>query len=464
MIVDLRIGGRHASAVHRHLYPGDELEAVAFALCGRHEADSRTVLLVQDVVPIAYDDCKRYRDSVSWNTDRLVDVFERARASDLSVVKLHSHPTGWPEFSELDDESDRKVLASAFDWIDGATIHGSVIVLPDGQLVGRAFHGSGRSVPMRRLTVAGDDLRIYGDPTVRDADARRQRLAQAFGTGTTDLLRELTAVVIGCSGTGTPLAEALVRLGIGRIVLIDPKAVRDVNLSRLLNVFAADVGKPKVDVLKAVIPHMGYDTEVVAIAEDLASDTAVRAAAGGDVLFGCVDSAKGRHVASRLASHYLLPYFDVGVQIIADGTGGVNQVYRALNYIQPGGSSLLSRGVYTTEELRAESLAVNDPDAYAEQRERGYLVNVAEDRPAVIALNMAASGDAVMDFLARVHPYRALNNAAYAYQGFSYVNMAAYEEPDGEACPVMGKLVGQGDTEPLLGMPTIHAPLDGEDA
>lgn len=460
MITDLRMCGLHERELRAHLYPGDDLEAVAFALCGRHDARERTVLLAQDIVAIPYDACQRARDSVSWDTDLLVDIFERARADRLSVVKLHSHPAGWPNFSSLDDVSDKNVMDSAFNWVDDVGIHGSVIMLPDGRLVGRVFDHAGQHTPIRRLTVVGDDIRVYGSTNPEQVADRDTRMAQAFGAGTTQRLREITAVVIGCSGTGTPLIEALVRSGIGRIILIDPKSVRDVNLSRLLNVFEADIGRPKVDVLKAVIPNMGFKTRVIAIAKDIASTAAVREAAGADVIFGCMDGAKGRHVANRLASYYLIPYFDVGVQIVADGTGSVEQVYRALHYIQPGGSSLLSRGVYTTEELRAESLASNDPDAYAEQQERGYLVNVTEDRPAVIALNMAASGDAVMDFLARIHPYRAMGNAPYAYQGFSYVNMAAYEDFETDPCPVMSRLLGRGDTAPLLGMPTIHDGVD----
>lgn len=460
MITDLRICALHERQLRAHLFPGDELEAVAFALCGRHDTRERTILLTQDIVPIPHDACQRARDSVSWDTDLLVDIFERARADRLSVVKLHSHPSGGSYFSSLDDISDKNVMESAFNWVEGVRTHGSVIMLPDGRLAGRVFDRAGQHTPMRRLSVVGDDIRIYGRIDARQVAERDIRLAQAFGAGTTRKLREISAVVIGCSGTGTPLIEALVRSGIGRIILIDPKAVRDVNLSRLLNVFEADVGKPKVDVLKAVITNMGFKTDVIAIAKDIASTTAVREAAGADVIFGCMDSAKGRHVANRLASYYLIPYFDIGVQIVADGNGSVDQVYRALHYIQPGGSSLLNRGVYTTEELRAEALAANDPDAYAEQRERGYLINVTESRPAVIALNMAASGDAVMDFLARIHPFRAVGNAPYAYQGFSYVNMAAYEERETNPCPVMGRLLGRGDATPLLGMPTIHDDVD----
>ena len=61
------------------------------------------------------------------------------------------------------------------------------------------------------------------------------RTRQAFGDGTTDLLRSLSVGVAGCSGTGSWVIELLGRLGIGRLVLVDPDTIECKNMNRIVN-------------------------------------------------------------------------------------------------------------------------------------------------------------------------------------------------------------------------------------
>src|SRR5262249_54470942 len=151
-----------------------------------------------------------------------------------------------------------------------------------------------------------------------------QRHTQLFGKGTIRRLREMAIAVIGCSGTGSPLIEQLARLGIGRLVLVDPDCVELKNLNRILNSTREDayLRRPKVEVMARAIAGMGFDTDVEIIPEDLATPRAVKAVSECDVVFGCMDGVEGRHLLNRLAAFYVLPYFDVGIKLVADGLGG----------------------------------------------------------------------------------------------------------------------------------------------
>src|SRR3546814_13306383 len=95
-----------------------------------------------------------------------------------------------------------------------------------------------------------------------------------------------------------------------------------------------------------------------------------------------MDSIEGRDTLNRIATFYTLPYFDLGVRIDADGSGGVNAVSGVVHYIQPGGSSLRSRGVYSEAELHADVLRRTDPDFYEDQVRRGYFRGLASGRAA----------------------------------------------------------------------------------
>ncbi len=121
---------------------------------------------------------------------------------------------------------------------------------------------------------------------------------------------------------------------------------------------------------------MGLGTKVEVYNDELSNPDVVRAVAGCDVVFGCMDSVDGRHLLNRIATFYLLPYFDIGVKLIADGNGGIEQVCGTIHYIQPGGSSLLSRRVYSHDQLFAANLKRTDANEYHERVKSKYTLRV----------------------------------------------------------------------------------------
>lgn len=70
--------------------------------------------------------------------------------------------------------------------------------------------------------------------------------------------------------------------------------------------------------------------------------------------------------------------------------------------------------------------------------------------PAVISINVFASGLAVNEFLARLHPFREEPNGAYAAVTFSLSSMEFFYDPEEGICDILGGKVGLGDTTPLL--------------
>ena len=71
----------------------------------------------------------------------------------------------------------------------------------------------------------------------------------------------------------------------------------------------------------------------------------------------------------------MLPYIDLGVELTAAPGGGIDQVWGAVHYVQPGGSSLQSRGAYTSEHVHAELLKRDDPEDYKRRLEsKGEIV------------------------------------------------------------------------------------------
>jgi hypothetical protein len=376
----------------------------------------------------------------------------------LSILKIHSHPGGLDRFSDFDDRSDRDLFTSIHGWVDDDRPHASAVMLPDGRIFARTVGASGEFAPVSLVAVVDDDLhfwRMPGEASEIPEFARRH--AQVFGSGTTSMLRRLSIAVVGCSGTGSPVIEQLARLGAGKLVLVDPDVVEEKNLNRVLNATIEDarLRVPKVEVMKRAIARIGLHTEVLAFNRDLADPDVIKAVAECDVVFGCMDSVDGRHLLNRLAVFYLLPYFDVGVKLEADGQGGVDQICGTVHYLQPDGSSLLSRETYTIEQVRAAALKRADPEGYRDQLQSKYIVGVREERPAVISVNLLFASLAVNEFLARLHPYRDDPNGDFATYRISLTQARVIQDADGAPCPALARHAGRGDVKPLLDMPAL---------
>jgi hypothetical protein len=310
---------------------------------------------------------------------------------------------------------------------------------------------------MNLVSVAGDDLNFWHVADEVETDGGLVRHQQLFGEGTLGRLRRLTVAVVGCSGTGSIVVEQLARLGVGKLILVDPDRVERKNLNRILNSTASDAecGEYKVHVLARAVRAMGLGTVVECHPVNLVRPETVRAVAVADVAFGCMDGAEGRHLLNRLCTFYLIPYFDVGVRLEADGHGGIDQIAGSIHYLQAGGSSLLSRGVYTMADVSAEALKRTDPKEYGERLRANYIRGVAVDRPAVISVNMQLAAMAVNEFLARLHPYRYDSNDEFAVTRISLIQGVAYRESDGDPCKVLAKHAARGDVRPLLDMPEL---------
>lgn len=456
----LRLTGRQHSQLRTHLFPGDGNEAVAVALCGRHGGHDFSAMCVHEILLIPHDECPvREPDSVVWPTDRVIPLLQRASNENMAIVKFHSHPGGYGEFSSIDDESDSNFFSSVHGWTDSDDPHASAIMLPNGRLLGRVVLPDGSFENLTSIAVAGDDLAFWQTCPIATHSARFvRRHAQLFGEETVSRLQQLRIAVVGCSGTGSPVIEMLARLGVGHLVLIDPDQVEDCNLNRILNSTHEDavLGRAKVDVLAAAVARMGFGTTVTRVAENVATKRAIAAIAGSDVVFGCVDGAFGRSVLDRIATYYCIPYFDLGVALESDRRGGITEAIGAVHYIQPDQSSLRDRRVYTSEQVQAEGIRLTNPAEYALRLRERYISGVAVDRPAVISINMQIAATAVNEFLSRLHPFRTAGNEEFAVVRTSFFHGETFHEPDRLPIPTSRTHVGRGDVNPLLGMPAIQ--------
>jgi molybdopterin/thiamine biosynthesis adenylyltransferase len=458
----IRFTGEQHAQLKAHLFPHDGMEAVALALCGRLAGGERHVFAARKIVLIPNDQCERRPDSITWPTRYADALVQEAMKRGMAIVKVHSHPGDYDRFSEWDDRSDASFFRSVSDMLDDGQPHASVVMIPagGGRMFARVVTEGGQFQPVHLVSVVGDDLhQWYSDSGAYGLPEFVRRHAQAFGSGTAERLRRMIIAVVGCSGTGSPLVEQLVRLGVGHLILIDPDRAEWKNLNRIYMSKArhANVRRLKVEMMAEEIGDIGVGTRVTILPVDLRTPEAVRAVAAADVAFGGMDSVAGRDLLGRLTTFYVMPYIDMGVRLHPLPEGGIDQITGAVHYLQPGRSSLKSRGVYTSEEITAELLKREDPAQYARRLAEKYIVGVPEDRPAVISVNTLVAAMAMNELLARIHPYRNEPNDRFAAQRIALHEGHTFRDSESSlpVCPVLSKEVGRGTVAPLLDLPEL---------
>ena len=193
----LKISGIHFEVLKKHLFPGDSCEAVAIAVCGRQESQAGVTFLVHEIFTIAYENCSvRTPNKVTWSTSDLPSILQMASRKKLSILKIHSHPCGYSQFSYTDDISDRELFDSVTGWMDEEYPHVSAVMLPGGEIFGRAVTTDLDFVTLERVSVTGNDIFLWGS-TQECTEDFSLRTRQAFGEGTVNKLKSMTAAVVG---------------------------------------------------------------------------------------------------------------------------------------------------------------------------------------------------------------------------------------------------------------------------
>lgn len=318
---------------------------------------------------------------------------------------------------------------------------------------------NGLPVLMNSICIIGHDIRFFFNGVEQNAKDNQfyMRTAQAFGKGTVDYLSNLTIGIAGASGTGSIVAEQLVRLGVKRLVLVDDDVVEEVNLGRMLNSSKSDVQQAtgKVLALQREYQIKELKTEIIPVSSVILTPTAVKLLSQCDILFGCLDSADGRSQLNRISTFYCIPYFDLGIGLTADGTGSVSEISGAIRYVIPGCSSLISRGALSQDQITADGMRRENPEEYRERLKEKYIKGAQESAPAVISINMMTASYGVLDMLARLHPYRSEDNNAFETITIDMISLRFWTAPPSPPDESLKKYLGLGDQEPLLDMPAL---------
>jgi molybdopterin/thiamine biosynthesis adenylyltransferase len=234
--------------------------------------------------------------------------------------------------------------------------------------------------------------------------ARFDRQGPWFTAAGQRKLGRIKVALVGTGGTGSPLAQNLVYLGVRDFLVIEPDQSDETSMNRLVTATAADVDTPKGILARRLIKAVAPDAVVRVIQKQLQSVEALDALKGADVIFGCGDNDGARVVLNEVALAYHIPLFDLGVGIAAT-EGRVDAAGGRLATVLPGGPCLYCMNQIDVEEARYW-LSTEEQREF--MRLRGYIDGMNIKAPSVVALNAALAAAAASEFAVYVSGARPL--------------------------------------------------------
>lgn len=275
----------------------------------------------------------------------------------------------------------------------------------------------------------------------------------AFGENLQKLLQHLTIGIVGMGGTGSAVAEQLIRLGIGKIITADAEALEDSNVTRVYGSRVRDAGTKKIEVLQRHAEDIGLGTIIEALPGNITRRSTIERFQECDLIFGCTDREWGRSILTAFALYYLVPVFDLGVRVETN-EGNIKSIQARVTTLMPGAACLFCRGRISGDVIAAEILQETNPSEYESQRKQGYIPELGTQAPAVIPFTSAIASFAINELLHRLSGYMGDDRVSTElFLLFDDSRISRNSTPASQECMCSSrKKWGRGDTDPYLGL------------
>lgn len=371
-------------------------EGAAFILCSRSETEEEHRLIAHTIVPVADADyLERRPDFLSLASDCYVRAAKEARSGGFSVVFVHSHPGGFLEYSDQDDREEPKLQQFLASRVPEPT-HGSLVLTTDG-IIGRVWK-QGAFAQIDRIRVIGRRFAFHDRTRKRSVMEFFDRQVRAFGGDVQSILQSLHIGVVGAGGTGSAVAEQLIRLGVGRISVFDGDNLDTTNINRVFGSGSKDGGKHKVGLVGANSKRIGVGTRIHEYPEHISHLATALHLRDCDVVFGCTDLEAPRGLLVSLALRYYIPVFDMGVKIDSEDEK-IRDVVGRVTLLLPGEACLFCRGRISAEGILYEGMS---PEERENRAKEGYAPELGSPNPAVITFTSMVASLAINELLHRL--------------------------------------------------------------
>ncbi len=137
------------------------------------------------------------------------------------------------------------------------------------------------------------------------------RQTPLWGEEGEERLRKTCVLIAGAGGLGTAVAEALVRLGIGTLYLVDSGKIDLPDLNRQILYAKKDIGKPKVEVAREKLFSYGLCSKIIALSTKI--DEGFELPSEVEIVVDALDNWKSRFFLEEACEKKGIPFVHAGL-------------------------------------------------------------------------------------------------------------------------------------------------------
>ncbi len=355
-----------------HLDKGQYQEDLTFAFWRPSQGKIRFTAVLSDLV-LPSEGERILEGNVAFTSEYASRVLDTAKQGQ-GIALLHSHlGPGWQGMSRDDVRAEQERLAGAVAGRTGLPLLGMTRGTDESWSARFWLRQAERKYERywaRDVRVVGRRMTITFNPElappVKPRDSQIATVS-VWGEQSQAIIARLRVGVIGLGSVGSIVAEALSRIGVSRITLIDLDRTETRNLDRTLGATVTDArrAKPKVKVSESLIrkTHTADNFEVSAYFGDLLTRKGMEMALDCDVLISCVDRPWPRHMMNALSYAHLIPVVDGGIIAKVD-KGRLVHVDWRVHTVGPGRACLVCIGALRREEISLDREGLLDDPLY----------------------------------------------------------------------------------------------------
>lgn len=459
-IKTIRFATEDFNILTNHLAKSGEDESFVYSLFSKAvSCDADIYICKQLIIPDANELRNQTRVSIEPDQKYQAIAYGLAYDQGLSIFDTHTHPfSSNAHFSCIDDShgiKNAKYIAKNF---------------PENTTMGMIVFGKGFDnfeariwnrkkecfEPVNRIEVLGSPTKILtvnkkSVPMGVDDPYARHRIIPGWEQG---LLENLKVFVCGLGGNGALIFDSLLALGIGSkdgwIKACDPDILEASNLPRIPYAYPEEVGISKAKIAQVHADNRTPELNVYCYDESIEDEKMQNLIKEANIVIGAIDNDGARLILNGLAARYMIPYLDIGTEIIPDGSK-----YEAIGQVQtfiPGKTGcLVCSGAIDPSEAALDVMGEEDNARYERV---GYIRGTNETpTPSVLHLNGVTSHLAISQFLRLIFNdgFTGKEYLHYNRQAATIISASVAQNNDCPVCGIQGYLgTGDEDLESML--------------
>lgn len=381
-------------------------EAGAFALAGISQSTNQVDILVRRVIEIP-------KELMLFQNEYHLEVSPQAinglvalcESNKLGAVFCHSHPSGSLRYSPSDDYGESRLANTLQDFIPANAPVASLLFTPD-EVIGRIWLKGGlHAILLDEIIVIGHNvqrIKITKNSFAKTSKSELyDRQVRAFGKEGQEEISQTKVGIVGVGGTGSPIAEQLVRLGVSNIALVDLDKFSPTNLTRVYGTFSGSIKKLKlkpeykVNLIAAHLKKINPKIQIQAINQNIVLSKVALALLDRDVIFLCTDEHWGRSIVNQMAYQYLIPTINLGVRVTSEN-GLISHAVGVVDVLRSDKPCLWCKQFLRSDRIKAESLPSEERKNLLQE---GYVEDIDTPTPSVISFTSTVASQAVSLFL-----------------------------------------------------------------